>query len=114
MAVAGQCQRATVKARSITEPDRRAEVLVQVTAALSAIGQREEAEAAARSVDNPGHQPQALAEAALALARAGHTGNARRLTAAACATGEWTVAAGPALLLDPSANAAAMAMLQMR
>jgi hypothetical protein len=114
LAVAGQCQRATARARSITDPDRRAEALMQVTAALSAIGQREEAEAAARSVDNPGHWPQALAEAALALARAGHTGNARRLTAAACATGEWTVAAGPALLLDPSASAAAMAMLQMR
>jgi hypothetical protein len=58
-------------ARSITDPDRRAQALAAVAGALTRVGQHEQAATVARSITNRYWQIQALTAVAGALARAG-------------------------------------------
>ena len=97
----GQQQDAEDIARSITEPVAQAHALARVAVALVKTGRHQQAEAIARSIIVS--QGFALAQVAEALARAGENVPARRLATASCATGDWSAAARPVLLLAPSA-----------
>ncbi len=99
----GQLIRAQALAISITDPVSQARALAQVAGALAEAGQYQQAEAAARSITDPVSQATALAQVAKALARAGETRFASRVAAATCVVGEWATAAGPVLLLMPTA-----------
>ncbi len=77
-ATLGQHIRAEALARSIPDPDRQAQALMEVAEALAQAGQPEQAaavaagaETVARSITDPDRQAQALAAVASALARAG-------------------------------------------
>jgi hypothetical protein len=101
LARAGEYQRAEALTRSIRYS--RDEALSQVAEAFARAGQYEQAESLVRSMTGPDEQAEAFAQVANALVTAGDTGLARRAAAAACATGRWTIAAAPVLLLEPSA-----------
>ncbi|MFD0585837.1 hypothetical protein [Dactylosporangium darangshiense] len=62
MAAAGNLDRAETTARNINDPDRRAEALVEVVAAIAAAGNLDRAETTARSITD-------LASRAAGLAR---------------------------------------------
>ena len=72
-ATLGQHIRAEALARSITDPDRRAQALAAVAEALAKAGQHEQAAAMARSITDQYRQAQALAAVAEALARPAST-----------------------------------------
>ena len=94
MADAGQHEQAAsvaaqaeTVARSITDPDHRAEALVAVAGALARAGQHE----------------QALAAVAEAMAARGDYTQACLVASEACAVGRWTMVLGLVLSLEPLA-----------
>lgn len=104
-AQAGLYREAEALARSLPDPRLQARALSDITAALAKAGRYREAETLAASITDPHWGGRALAEVAAALARAGETGPAARLAGECCATGSWTTAVRPVLLLAPSAYA---------
>jgi tetratricopeptide (TPR) repeat protein len=112
LAQAGQHDQAEATARSITHPYHQADALAKVAGALAQAGQHDQAEAIARSITDPDVQAHILAEVAEVMAQAGDTHRASRVAAATCATGRWTTAAKPVLLLMPSAFAALASTLK--
>jgi hypothetical protein len=85
-ATLGQPARAEALARSITDPDWQAEVLVAVAQAVAAAGDHTRAEATARSITDPYRRARALVAVAQAVAAAGDHDRARQLASAAEAT----------------------------
>jgi tetratricopeptide (TPR) repeat protein len=120
LARVGQHAQAEAVARSIVDPDRQAAVLAWVRALASA-GQEQEAaaaagqaEAAARSIADLDRQADALTQVVETLSQAGDTHSACRLAAAICLAGRWTTAAPSVLLLDPTALAVLVRVLDKR
>jgi hypothetical protein len=117
-AIAAQAESA---ARSTADPISQSRALAQVAKSLASGGQYGQAEAiagqaesVARSISDPVWQAQALAQVAGALTRAGEARPASRIAAATCAVGQWTIAVGPVLLLEPSAYTALARTLEER
>ena len=73
LARAGQHEQAATVARSITDPDRRAQALAAVAEALARAGQHEQAADRGPLHHRPGPRAQALAAVAEALARPAST-----------------------------------------
>jgi tetratricopeptide (TPR) repeat protein len=112
--------RAETAARSVTDPDTRAEALARVAVALATVGQNEHAvviaglaEAATNSVASPEMRAEILAQVAEVKATAGDVESGCRLAALACATGVWTTAVRPVLLLAPGSGSLVLGLLEV-
>jgi hypothetical protein len=97
---------AETAARPIASEESRESVLAEVAGAWAAAGQYEKALAIARSVTSPELKGRALAQIAETSTQAGEAHLARRVAAEACTVGEWAIAAGPVLMIEPAAFAA--------
>ena len=71
------------------------------------------AEAAASSVASPDMRAEVLAQVAEVKATAGDVESGRRLAALACATGVWTTAVRPVLLLAPGSGSLVLGLLEV-
>jgi hypothetical protein len=106
---AGQHERAQDIIQAVKALREPVPVLIGIAQALAEKDHLQQAAAIVRNamtlasmVTDPDWHAQNLADAAMVLAKAGDTPAASQATAA-CALTEWTTAARPAVLLDPSA-----------
>jgi tetratricopeptide (TPR) repeat protein len=101
----GQYRQAEKIGRSIADPTGQADALAEIADALVEAGQLQSAEDLAHSIGDSAGRAESLARLAVTLADAGSLPAARRLTAVACATAHWAIAAAPALILHDGAFA---------
>jgi tetratricopeptide (TPR) repeat protein len=94
LAEAGLYQRAEALARTITEPEPRANALAGITRALAEAGLHQRAEALARTITEPDWHAYAMAKVASALAEAGFHQQAANAAALAMAAARAIASAG--------------------
>ncbi|MGW7529991.1 trypsin-like peptidase domain-containing protein, partial [Streptomyces sp. NPDC054783] len=78
-AALGECFRAEALVRTIADPERQAQALVELVTVMAEVGNHDRAEAVARTIAVVDHQAEALAELATIIARAGDHDRAEAL-----------------------------------